>query len=82
MNQRFVPSQAQGGTRSDRCISRAPTLEHRAAILGRLGARLPYTGSLMVVGECRYGVPARPNQGPFLLHAPDGEFRCFGRATR
>jgi hypothetical protein len=37
----------------------------------RLRAWLPYTGSLMVVGECRYGVLARPNQTPFLLrHFP------------
>jgi hypothetical protein len=37
----------------------------------RLRAWLPYTGSLVVVGECRYGVLARPNQTPFLLrHYP------------
>jgi hypothetical protein len=37
----------------------------------RLRAWLPYTGSLVVVGECRYGVLARPNQSPFLLrHYP------------
>jgi hypothetical protein len=37
----------------------------------RLRAWLPYTGSLLVVGECRYGVLARPKQTPFLLrHYP------------
>jgi hypothetical protein len=37
----------------------------------RLRAWVPYTGSLVVVGECRYGVLARPNQTPFLLrHFP------------
>jgi hypothetical protein len=37
----------------------------------RLRAWLPYTGSLVVVGECRYGVLARPNQRSFLLrHYP------------
>jgi hypothetical protein len=37
----------------------------------RLRTWLPYTGSLVVVGECRYGVLARPNQTPFLLrHFP------------
>ena len=37
----------------------------------RLRAWLPYTGSLVVVGDCRYGVLARPNQTPFLLrHYP------------
>jgi hypothetical protein len=37
----------------------------------RLRAWLPYTGSLVVVGECRYGVLARPDQTPFLLrHYP------------
>jgi hypothetical protein len=37
----------------------------------RLRAWLPYTGSLVVVGECRYGVLARPKQTPFLLrHHP------------
>src|SRR6516162_5026740 len=37
----------------------------------RLRAWLPYTGSAVVVGECRYGVLARPNQTPFLLrHYP------------
>src|SRR5262249_9749561 len=37
----------------------------------RLRAWLPFTGSLVVVGECRYGVLARTNQTPFLLrHFP------------
>jgi hypothetical protein len=37
----------------------------------RLRTWLPYTGSLVVVGECRYGVLARPKQTPFLLrHYP------------
>jgi hypothetical protein len=37
----------------------------------RLRAWLPYTGSVVVVGECRYGVLARPGQTPFLLrHFP------------
>jgi hypothetical protein len=37
----------------------------------RLRAWLPYSGSLMVVGSCRYGVLARPNKTPFLLrHFP------------
>jgi hypothetical protein len=37
----------------------------------RLRAWLPYVGSLVVVGKCRYGVLARPNQTPFLLrHFP------------
>jgi hypothetical protein len=37
----------------------------------RLRALLPYAGSLVVVGECRYGVLARPKQTPFLLrHFP------------
>lgn len=37
----------------------------------RLRSWLPHTGSLVVVGECRYGVLARPNQTPFLLrHFP------------
>ena len=37
----------------------------------RLRAWLPYSGSVVVVGECRYGVLARPNQTPFLLrHYP------------
>ena len=33
----------------------------------RLRAWLPYSGSVVVVGECRYGVLARPNPTPFLL---------------
>src|SRR5215471_5651848 len=33
----------------------------------RLRAWLPYTGSVVVCGECRYGVLARPKQTPFLL---------------
>jgi hypothetical protein len=33
----------------------------------RLRAWLPYTGSLVVAGECRYGVLARANKTPFLL---------------
>jgi hypothetical protein len=46
-----------------------PLKVHTAA--DRLRAWLPYTGSLVVVGECRYGVLARPNQTPFLLrHFP------------
>ena len=37
----------------------------------RLRAWLPYSGNVVVVGECRYGVLARPNQTPFLLrHFP------------
>ena len=37
----------------------------------RLRAWLPYTGSLVVAGKCRYGVLARPDQTPFLLrHFP------------
>jgi hypothetical protein len=37
----------------------------------RLRAWVPYTGSLVVVGQCRYGVLARPNQTAFLLrHFP------------
>jgi hypothetical protein len=37
----------------------------------RLRAWLPYSGSVVVVGECRYGVLARPNQTSFLLrHFP------------
>ena len=39
----------------------------------RLRAWLPYNGSLVVVGECRYGVIARPQATPFLLrHYPKG----------
>ncbi|MBY0522638.1 MAG: DUF3386 family protein [Gemmataceae bacterium] len=42
---------------------------HKAS--DRLRAWLPYSGSLVVVGECRYGVLARPKQTPFLLrHHP------------
>jgi hypothetical protein len=42
---------------------------HKAS--DRLRAWLPYTGSLVVVGECRYGVLARPKQAAFLLrHCP------------
>src|SRR3954470_7186111 len=33
----------------------------------RLRALLPPDRSLVVVGECQYGVLARPNQTPFLL---------------
>lgn len=33
----------------------------------RLRAWLPYSGTMMVVGECKYGVVARSNQTPFLL---------------
>src|SRR5439155_21649521 len=33
----------------------------------RLRAALPADRSLLVVGECQYGVLARPNQSPFLL---------------
>ncbi len=33
----------------------------------RLRAWLPYSGTMMVVGECRYGVIARSKQTPFLL---------------
>ena len=33
----------------------------------RLRAALPSGSSLVVVGECQYGVLARPNQTPFLL---------------
>src|SRR5262249_46800152 len=37
----------------------------------RLRAWLPYAGSVVVVGKCRYGVLERPNQKPFLLrHFP------------
>jgi Protein of unknown function (DUF3386)/Domain of unknown function (DUF4198) len=37
----------------------------------RLRAWLPYSGTMVVVGECKYGVLARPNQTPFLLrHFP------------
>jgi hypothetical protein len=37
----------------------------------RLRAWLPYSGSVVVAGECRYGVLARPKQTPFLLrHYP------------
>jgi hypothetical protein len=37
----------------------------------RLRAWLPYTGNVVVVGECRYGVLPRPGQTPFLLrHFP------------
>jgi hypothetical protein len=37
----------------------------------RLRAWLPYTGSLVVAGKCRYGVLARSGQTPFLLrHFP------------
>jgi len=38
---------------------------HQAA--DRLRAPLPADRSLVVVGECEYGVLARPNQTPFLL---------------
>jgi hypothetical protein len=41
------------------------------ATADRLRAWLPYTGTVVVVGECRYGVLARPKQTPFLLrHFP------------
>lgn len=33
----------------------------------RLRAHVPASGSVAVVGECRYGVLARPDQTPFLL---------------
>jgi len=37
----------------------------------RLRATIPASGSLAVVGECEYGVLARPNETPFLLrHYP------------
>src|SRR3954452_3914102 len=37
----------------------------------RLRAWLPFAGSVMVVGECRYGVLGRPGQTAFLLrHFP------------
>jgi hypothetical protein len=37
----------------------------------RLRAWLPYSGTVVVVGQCTYGVLARPNQTPFLLrHFP------------
>ncbi|WP_422923666.1 DUF3386 family protein [Singulisphaera sp. PoT] len=37
----------------------------------RLRASIPSSGSLSVIGECVYGVLARPNQTPFLLrHYP------------
>src|SRR5579884_2880206 len=37
----------------------------------RLRAWVPYTGNVVVVGECRYGVLARAGQTPFLLrHFP------------
>src|SRR5437016_324908 len=39
-----------------------PLKVHKAA--DRLRAWLPYDGSVMVVGECRYGVLARPKQTP------------------
>jgi hypothetical protein len=42
-----------------------PIKVHKGA--DRLRAWLPETGSVMVAGECRYGVLARPKQTPFLL---------------
>jgi hypothetical protein len=46
-----------------------PLVIHKAA--DRLRAVLPSSGSVMVVGDCDYGVLARPNQAPFLLrHHP------------
>src|SRR5262245_37331621 len=38
---------------------------HKAA--DRLRAILPASGSLVVIGECQYGVIARSGQTPFLL---------------
>ena len=37
------------------------------AAADRLRAALPADRNLVVVGECEYGVVARPNQTPFLL---------------
>lgn len=46
-----------------------PLKVHKAP--DRLRAWLPYAGSVVVAGECRYGVLARPKQTPFLLrHYP------------
>jgi Protein of unknown function (DUF3386) len=46
-----------------------PLKVHKAP--DRLRAWLPYAGSLVVAGECRYGVLARPKQTAFLLrHYP------------
>jgi hypothetical protein len=46
-----------------------PLKTHKAP--DRLRCWLPYSGSLAVVGECRYGVLARAKQTPFLLrHYP------------
>ena len=46
-----------------------PLPVHKAT--DRLRAWVPTTGSLLVVGECRYGVLAREKQVPFLLrHFP------------
>src|SRR5437762_14075919 len=42
-----------------------PLKVHKAP--DRLRAWLPSTGSLVVVGECRYGVLGRAKQTPFLL---------------
>src|SRR5687768_10336114 len=46
-----------------------PLRVHKAP--DRLRAWLPSSGTVVVVGECRYGVLARPRQTPFLLrHFP------------
>jgi Protein of unknown function (DUF3386) len=46
-----------------------PLTVHKA--IDRLRAVLPGSGSVMVVGDCDYGVLARPDQTPFLLrHHP------------
>jgi hypothetical protein len=46
-----------------------PLKVHKAS--DRLRAWLPYGGSIVVAGECRYGVLARPKQVAFLLrHYP------------
>jgi len=46
-----------------------PLKTHAAS--DRLRALLPYTGNVVVVGKCQYGVLARPKQTPFLLrHFP------------
>src|SRR5262245_58708859 len=67
---RFIPKIAH----TQLCLQTAsgkfePLKVHQAS--DRLRAWLPYTGSLVVVGKCRYGVLGRPNQTPFLLrHFP------------
>src|SRR4051812_19087999 len=46
-----------------------PLMVHKAP--DRLRAWVPVSGSLVVVGQCQYGVLARPKQVPFLLrHFP------------